>query len=65
MTLMKKAGLATLIAAAMLANAAMAKVGADQARNLGLTATINEATVARAIRVAEIETKIIEAVRGA
>ena len=39
MTLMKKAGLATLIATAMLANAAMAKVGADQAKNLGLTGT--------------------------
>jgi len=36
---MKKAGLATLIATAMLANAAMAKVGADQAKNLGLTGT--------------------------
>ena len=39
MTLMKKAGLATLIATAMLANAAIAKVDADQARNLGVTGT--------------------------
>ena len=39
MTLMKKAGLATIIAAAMLANAAMAKVSADEASKLGVTGT--------------------------
>ncbi|MEO7013693.1 MAG: DUF1329 domain-containing protein [Dokdonella sp.] len=39
MTFMKKAGLATLIAASMLANAAMAKVSADEANKLGVTGT--------------------------
>ena len=39
MTLIKKAGLAALIATSMLANAAMAKVGADDAKKLGVTGT--------------------------
>ena len=39
MTLIKKAGLAALIAASMLANAAMAKVSADEAKKLGVTGT--------------------------
>ncbi len=39
MTMLKKAGLATVIAAAMLANAAMAKVSAEDARKLGISDT--------------------------
>ncbi len=39
MTMLKKAGLATVIAAAMLANAAMAKVSAEDAKKLGISGT--------------------------
>lgn len=39
MSMLKKAGLATFIAAAMLASAAQAKVGADQAKKLGISGT--------------------------
>ena len=37
MTVMSKAGLATLVAAALMANSALAKVGADQAAKLGVS----------------------------
>jgi hypothetical protein len=39
MTVMSKAGLATLVAAALMANSALAKVGADQAAKLGVSGT--------------------------
>lgn len=39
MSMMKKAGLATVIAAAMLANVAQAKVGAEEAKKLGVSGT--------------------------